>query len=292
VRFRQLRLPALFLSAGLLFSVGQAETLEPAAVIAVQVRGTVGVAHGPSTLLHPVQDDAALAAGDLLETGPDSGVVLVLPNGSTVSLREHSQLAITQVRQAPFTTPDLVAFDNLKVEPSASHSSLELKFGEIVVQVRQLLPGSEFSLKTPVGTAGTRGAAFALAYAEDADHEAVCLLGTARGLVRFTPADGQPVEVSVHRQVEVSARVGRTGASIQQVQTRLLADEAVDRMENLNRAAREDVNQVLQRAKAMRHAPQLPADRTVRPEPLGNPTLDRRPEPPVKPAKPRRPTGN
>ncbi len=291
-RRRLLLFAALLAGTGTLLSPVRAGPLAPANVIAAQVHGDVGVAHGSSTVLQPVPDNAALAAGDLVETGPDSGVVLVLPNGSTLALQERSQLAITQVKQTPFSAPDLVVFDNLKAEPSASLSALELKFGEAVVQVRQLLPGSDFSLKTPVGTAGTTGAAFAVAYAEDADHKATLLLGTAKGLVRFTPADGMPVEVSVHRQIEVGARVSRSGASIQQVQTRLLADEAVARIENLNRTAREDVNQVLQRAKAMRHAPQPPADRTVRPEPPKNITLDRKPEPPAKPAMPRRPAGN
>jgi hypothetical protein len=286
------RLSVLLLAAGALLPTVRADNLEPATVIAVQVRGDVGVAHGSSTLLHPVPDNAVLAAGDLVETGPDSGVVLVLPNGSTVSLRERSQLVITQVRQAPFTAPDLVVFDNLKAEPSASVIALELKFGEVIVQVRKLVSGSEFSLKTPVGAAGTAGAAFALAYTEDADGEAAGLLSTAQGLVRFTPPDGRSVEAGRHKQVEVRAHVGRAGVAVQEIQTRGLADEAVGRIEDLNRAAREDVNQVLQRARAMRQAPQPPADRIVRPEPPRDTTQDRRPEPPAKPAMPRRPTGN
>lgn len=282
------RLSVLLLSAALLLS-GRAGPLEPARVIAVQVQGKVGVARGPSTVLEELEENGVLSAGDTVETGPESLVVLVLPNGSTIALQPRSQLAITQVRQAPFTVPDLVVFDNLKPEPSASLSALELKFGEVVAQVRQLLPDSGFSLKTPVGTAGTAGGAFAVAYAENEERAAVLLLGNSKGLVRFTPADGQPVEVARHRQAEVRAHVSRDTVSVRQVQIRMLGDDAVDRIETLNRTAREDVNQVLQRTRAMRSAPTPSRDRPVRPGPPRNPTLDRRPEPPARPA---RPAGN
>ncbi|MBI2497284.1 MAG: FecR domain-containing protein [Opitutae bacterium] len=282
----------LLAGTGLLSSLLRAETAAPASGIVVQVRGSVGVAHGPSDILRPAPENALLAAGDVIETAQKSGGVLVLPNGSTVFLQEQTRLVLTQVRQAPFTAPDLVVFDHLKAEPSVSVTALDLEFGEVVVQVRKLLPESAFSIRTPVGPAGSAGAAFVLAYTEDENRAAALLLGTANGLVRFTPVDGKPVEVSVHRQAEVRARVGRTGVQVEQLQIRALEEDAVDRIEDLNRTAREDVNQALQRARAMRRAPQPPDDHSLRPAPPRDLTRDNRPEPPKRPARPVRPAGN
>lgn len=291
-RLRPLVLATLFAGTSALLSPVRADTKEAASVIAVQVHGTVGVAHGKSAALQPVKDNDALAAGDIVETAPQSSVVLVLPNGTTVSLRERSRLAITLVLQTTFVAPDLVVFDNLKPEPSTSTTSLELMFGELVAQVRKLINGSDFSIKTPVGSAGVKGTEFAITYDEDANGEASYRLSTASGLVVFTPPDGKPVEAAAHRQVEVRAHVGKGGVQVRHLQTHVLAEEERDRIQNQNRTARQDVNQALMRAKTMHNAPRLPEERTVKPESPKNSPREKKPELPKKPEKPHRPGGS
>jgi len=215
----------------------------------------------------------------------------VLPNGSTVTLQENSRLALTRVRQTPFLAPDLAVFDNLKPEPATSGTALELKSGGLVVQVRKLLAGSDFVIQTPVGPASVHGAAFALNYREDPAGDTGCYLGTANGVVVFTPAGGSPIETTANRLLEIRARVGPAGIRVQHVQTHILPEADREQIQRQNETARQDVNQVLMRARAIRNPPQPPEDRTVRPEPPANTPFDHKPVPPQKPEKPLKPDG-
>gem|GEM_PF-4485312 len=91
---------------------------------------------------------ALLLAGDPVETGPDSGVDLVLPHGSTFSLRVRRPPAIAHMKQASVTTPNLVLFDKLQARPSLSRRA----GAEIRRSGRAGAPvaaGIGFSLKTP-----------------------------------------------------------------------------------------------------------------------------------------------
>ncbi len=291
---RPIALAVLSAQAGLWFSAVTIQAGEIAGIMAVQVAGTVGTGPARSNRWAEVKEGARLSAGATIMTAPHSSVVLVLPNGSTVRLDESTRLGITRVEQAPFTTPDLVVFDNLKAEPSVSLTILELESGALVAQVRRLLPGSSFALQTPAGLAGTAGAAFALAYGEAEDGAASARLDVDHGNVQFTPAGGQMLDVTQHRQLEVRVRVGRTGIQVQHVQTRILPTESIDHIESLNQTARENVNQVLQRARAMSSvtapAEQQPS-RPAPPAPPENTVKAIRPAPPAKPERPPRPGG-
>jgi hypothetical protein len=247
-------LAALFFAARTALPVAQADTKAPANVIAIQIYGNVSVAHGKAALPVPVKDNDALAAGDIVETAVRSGVVLVLPNGSTISLNEKSRLAITVALQSPFAAPDLVVYDNTKTEPSTSSTSLDLKFGEVVAWVRKLLPGSDFSIKTPAGQSTVKGTEFEVAYTEDPTGEASCRLSTASGLVVFAPLEGAPVEATANRQIEVRGRRDKNGLKLFPVQARALSAEVRARIQARNQTAGRDVPRVLQQAKARRDA--------------------------------------
>jgi hypothetical protein len=254
------------LAFGLVLSVRAAESREPANVIAIQVAGSVSVAHGKGATPVPLTDNEQLAAGDIVETAPQSSVVLVLPSGSTVSLKEKSRIAITLVLQSPFAAPDLVVYDHTKPEPSTSSTSLELVFGELVAKVRKLLPGSDFSIKTAAGQSGVKGTEFELAYSEDAAGEASYRLSTASGLVVYAPVEGAPVETAAGRQIEVRGRRGKAGLKMSPVQARPLPAETRARIQKQNQVAVPDATRALQRAKIRRDAsPTRPAERVTKP---------------------------
>lgn len=243
---------ALLVAAG---ALGAADTKAPANVIAIQVVGTVTVAHGKGAEPGPLASNAVLAAGDIVETAPAASVTLVLPNGSTVALKEKSRLAITLILQSPFAAPDLVIYDHTKPEPSTSSTSLELMFGELVAKVRKLLPGSDFSVKTPAGQSGVKGTEFELAYAEDAAGEATYRLSTASGLVEFAPVEGAPVQAAANRQVEVRGRRGKAGLKLSPVQARPLSAEIRARIQMQNQRAAPEAVRALQQRKAQRDNP-------------------------------------
>lgn len=252
-RFHPLALAAaLLLAAG---ALGAADTKLPASVIAIQVVGTVSVTHGKGAVPGPLAGNDVLAAGDIVETAPASSVTLVLPNGSTVALKEKSRLAITLILQSAFAAPDLVVYDHTKPEPSTSSTSLELMFGELVAKVRKLLPGSDFSVKTPAGQSGVKGTEFELAYAEDATGEATYRLSTASGLVEFAPVEGAPVQAAANRQVEVRGRRGKSGLKLSPVQARPLPAEVRARIQKQNLTASPEAVRALQQRKAQRDNP-------------------------------------
>jgi hypothetical protein len=301
-RFHPLALVVLLVAANPFFAAATADTKKPASVIAVQVAGSVSVAHGESAKPEPVKDNDALAGGDIVETAPQSSVVLVLPNGSTVSLKEKSRLAITLVLQSPFAAPDLVVYDNTTVEPSTSSTSLELMFGELVASIRKLLSGSNLSIKTPAGQAAVKGTEFEVAYNEDAAGEANYRLSTASGSVMFSPIEGKPVEAGANRQIEVRGRVRKTGLKLQPVQARSLPVEVRTRIQKQNQAAGKVVKRALQQVKEKRNEaavnhPDTPVNKPVtRPTPT-KPAENPAPHPaaPVPPSRttpttPKRPT--
>gem|GEM_PF-3165108 len=299
LRFHPLALAGLLVFAGAP-SAGAADTRAPANVIAIQVVGTVTVAQGKGTPPGPLASNATLAAGDIVETAPQSSVILVLPNGSTVTLKEKSRLAITLILQSPFAAPDLVIYDPTKPEPATSSTSLELMFGELVAKVRKLLPGSDFSIKTPAGQSGVKGTEFELAYAEDTAGEATYRLSTASGLVEFAPVDGPPVQAAANRQVEVRGRRGKTGLKLSPVQARPLPVEVRARIQKQNQAAAPEAVRALQQRKAARdnptakpgepanpaNQPTRPASRSSQLNPPRSVPPARRPPPPRKRSNP------
>jgi len=283
---------ALFFTAG---ALAAADTRLPASVIAIQVVGTVTVAHGKGAEPGPLASNAVLAAGDTVETAPASSVTLVLPNGSTVALKEKSRLAITLILQSPFAAPDLVVYDHTKPEPSTSSTSLELAFGELVAKVRKLLPGSDFSVKTPAGQSGVKGTEFELAYAEDAAGEVTYRLSTASGLVEFAPVEGAPVQAAANRQVEVRGRRGRSGLKLSPVQARPLSAEIRARIQRQNQRAAPEAVRALQQRKIHRDNPaakpgQPPASESLDPAKPAEPARKRPvPQPPAPAAKKKKP---
>ena len=108
----------LWLAMAALTGAGFGAPMENGVVIAVQVKGTVEVLRGKDTPPAPVANNDSLSAGDTIETKAQSSCVLVLPNGSTVAVRERTRLAIALAMQERYTDAELIAANNSKREPS------------------------------------------------------------------------------------------------------------------------------------------------------------------------------
>ena len=176
-----------------------------------KVVGEVTVTDIATTLKTKAALNSLVFDGQILETGANASVVLVLSNGAIVNLKADSKLEVTQFLQNPFGASFIVR-DALH-EPSTSVTKLFLRKGEIISQVKKLNreSGSSFTVETPVGAAGIRGTAFSLSYLPVASVGRFTL-AMAEGLIHFLPTSGRSVDISAGNQLQFSANIdARTG---------------------------------------------------------------------------------
>ena len=206
----------------------------PASVVAMQVKGTVEVQHGMAIEVEKVTDGTQLGQDDTVTTSAQSSVVLVLPSGTVVALREKSRLKIAVALQSPLEGDALAAKEAPGAEAhetGVSQTSFELAFGQMLTRVRKLNPSSTFEVQTPVSVAAVRGTEFEVSYQSGTTGEAQYQLSTASGLVHVTPHDGKMVAVAADEQVNVSAEVGQHGVKIKHVKSRKLDRKKKEKMQ-------------------------------------------------------------
>ncbi len=214
----------LCLIVGLFVGAWSGRAAETASiVVAVQVRGKVEVQHGAAGATEVVKDGQQLAVTDVLTTAQGSSVVLVMENGSVVSLRENSRLKITAALQSVPAGEAPVAKGAEPQESGASNSKFELEFGEMLARVRKLNPSSTFEVQTPVSVAAVRGTVFEVSYRVSQSGPAQYRLSTASGLVHVTPRGGELVKVAAGDQAEFSARIRGKRVRLQPVKLTKIA---------------------------------------------------------------------
>lgn len=195
---------------------------QPVTVIAVQVRGSVVVQHGEALETDKVVDGTQLGKADIITTAAQSSVMLVIPNGTVVALKEKSRLKISVALQSALQGDEPViatAAGAEPAEPGVSSTSFELSFGEMLTRVRKLNPSSTFEVQTPVSVAAVRGTVFEISYQPGAKGDAQYQLSTASGLVQVKPHTGQMVAVSANQQMNLRAEIGKNGVKIKQVKS-------------------------------------------------------------------------
>lgn len=198
-------------------------TASPATVIAVSVTGTVEVQHGQSAETEAVTEGAQLGISDTITTAAKSSVMLVLPSGSMVTLKEKSRLKIAVALHSPLVGEALAANDSEPRETGTSQTGFELAFGQMLTRVRKLNPTSSFTVQTPVSVAAVRGTVFEVSYQADARGEAHYNLSTSSGLVHVTPHEGKMVAVPADERVDFAAEFGKKGIKIKNLKTSRLA---------------------------------------------------------------------
>jgi hypothetical protein len=219
----------------------QQAQLPPGQIKAVRIIGQVTVNRAADKSTGALQNNDALAQGDVITTAKDASVVLVFSNGSTVSVGQDSRLAIDEFLQDPFGQEIKVAA--LTEEPSRSRTKLNLTYGELVGNVKKLKGESSFQVQTPVGAAGIRGTTFRLVYRPTGTGQAFFTLSTATGEVIFQGTTGTPVPVPENQEVVVEVTIDdATGAVLSvQVKTQDISAEAAQVIQQQVTAALQSV---------------------------------------------------
>jgi hypothetical protein len=143
-----------------------------------------------------------LPDGASVQTGEGASVLLLLSNGTVVTVSENTRMKISSFVQEPFDDNGLSVGD-LNEEPSSSSVLVDLDVGELVVKTKKLNKKSNFEISSPVGTAGIRGTQFGMGYSPRRGMS----LDVTESTVSFKPrGGGQPRMVRAGRGLTAPTR--------------------------------------------------------------------------------------
>ena len=128
-----------------------------------------------------------LPDGSAVHTGSGGNVLLLLSNGSVVTISENTKMKISSFVQEPFEDKGLSVGD-LEEEPSSSSVLVDLEVGDLVVKTKKLNKKSSFEIASPVGTAGIRGTQFGMGFSPSEGMS----LDVTESTVSFKPRGGGP----------------------------------------------------------------------------------------------------
>lgn len=104
-----------------------------------------------------------LPVGVSVHTGGKGEALLLLSNGTIVTISENTKMKVSSFVQEPFDDKGLSVGD-LQEEPSSSSVLVDLEIGDLVVKTKKLNKKSNFEISSPVGTAGIRGTQFGMGF--------------------------------------------------------------------------------------------------------------------------------
>ena len=157
-------------------------------------------------------DDAQATVGSIVpegasvETGPGGRALLLLSNGTVVTVTENAKMKIKSFDQEAFTSNGK-SMKDFQEELSPSRVLVDLEVGSLVVQTKKLSKKSNFEISSPVGTAGIRGTEFKMGFDATAGIE----LDVTESTVTFMPV-GNDRSVPVSAGNGLSVRPGGVAA--------------------------------------------------------------------------------
>ena len=215
------RLCILLALIGSTFSFSGALTAQDkaGAFIIVSLEGDVQVKDAAGEVV-PAEDVAvgkSLFEGQTLVTAENAKVLLLLSNGTMVTLDAKGELLLDQFQQEPFELDADTMVNDLETEPSNSKTKLKLGYGELLFNVKKLNAGSAFDIESPVGNAGIRGTDGQLNVTVDPQTGNFSGgLNMLSGVVAFSSPAGDILNVNAGQGVQAQATP--TGQQVGQVQ--------------------------------------------------------------------------
>ena len=175
------------------FATAQEEApLSRGAVILAEINGPVAFLNENNQSL----GDAYTISGMLIpqstsiRTGVGGSVILLLSNGSLVTIEENTVMRVASFVQEPFDDMGR-SLKDLEEEPSSSSVLVDLEIGSLVVKTKKLNKQSNFEIVSPVGTSGIRGTQFGMGFSPKDGMS----LDVTESTVSFRPRGGGPAQV-------------------------------------------------------------------------------------------------
>ncbi len=201
-----------------------AQSIKPGVATVVRISGDARYSLGDGKW-HPLVAGKILAAGSVIQTGPDATVDIVL--GKNVMMPQANP-APSRISEAPdsavrglitykpsaeqntvrMTGDTVLAIDKLTVSDtgvdSVSDTELDLRQGGIYNSVKKLSGASQYLIKIPNGIAGVRGTLFYISAT------GACSVFKNSVVLSLIGADGKPATVVVGEGNQFNPQSGQT----------------------------------------------------------------------------------
>ena len=173
------------------------ESRSQGAALVLLVEGKVSVIEKQGAKATPAELNQFLDPDGKVLTGPDSQVLLLLTNGTTLSVGPDTTLELKTFDQKQFD-PQNEKVSSLEEESSASTVLLDLKAGDLVVDVKKLKKKSNLEISTALGVAGIRGTSFKLLASAEST-----TLSVLSGRVEFVSPSKENFQVDADQEIVV-----------------------------------------------------------------------------------------
>ncbi|MEI6278666.1 MAG: FecR domain-containing protein [Verrucomicrobiae bacterium] len=191
-----------------IFAVGNAPKAAgeaiPGNIRVLKVKGDVTRVVDKSKAAEPLKAGMFIQQDQVIKTGKGSEAMLLLSNGTTITVEQNTLFHVDKFLQTPFDSSQ-IKFQGLKTEPSTSQTKLHVQNGSIIADVCKLGKGSTFDIGTPVGVAGIRGTLIQVTVNTTAGGSVSVTINLPQGLSDFATTDGQQITLSNGQTVTVSS---------------------------------------------------------------------------------------
>ncbi|MEI6072582.1 MAG: FecR family protein [Verrucomicrobiae bacterium] len=176
----------------------------PGNIRVLKVKGDVTRIIGKTKAVEALKEGVYVQQDQVIKTGKGSYALLLLSNGTTLTVEQNTSFHVDKFLQTPFDS-SVIKFQGLKAEPSTSQTRVHVEEGSIVADVRKLGDGSTFDISTPVGVAGIRGTLIQVTVRTTAGGVVSVTINLPRGLSDFAATNGQQITLSNGQTVTVSS---------------------------------------------------------------------------------------
>jgi len=140
------------------------------ALVIASLKGKVEVQDRYET--KPASAGQVVTSQKSILTGTDGSAVIIFTNGTSASIGPNTQLFFQNIWQREFRASSS-RVSQIKEETSPSRIAMELKMGELVVDVKKLKKDSSFLIDSPVAAVGIRGTKFGFSVSSSGSSVAV-----------------------------------------------------------------------------------------------------------------------
>jgi len=160
-----------------------------------------------------LKEGSFIQQDEVITTGKNSKALLLMSNGTTLTVDQNSSFHVDKFLQTPFDSSN-VDYKTLKAEPSTSQTKLDVKTGSVIADVCKLSKGSTFDILTPVGVAGIRGTIIKVTVTRPGGGGPVTVsIDMPRGKAEFKGIDGKTVTLSDGTTITVQVQADGTSAT-------------------------------------------------------------------------------
>ncbi|MEX2381885.1 MAG: FecR domain-containing protein [Opitutales bacterium] len=177
-----------------------AQSPEIGAARVVKVEGSAFALPMDSEERVALQEGDSVQQRTTLVTGGKSRLVLLFSNGAAMTLGPDTSMSIEEYLHGESGSK--------KAEPNPSSLHLFLEYGETAGNVEALDESSDFTVRTPLGTAGIRGTTFRFSF--DAE-KVVLVVSNVDGTVEWGVGDDL-ISILAGRELTITGLIGDDGS--------------------------------------------------------------------------------